>query len=679
MSAPIPPARPASEAPPPIDPRVREMLDTVPMPMWIGNAAGHTIYHNRAWQEFSGRALSADLGEGWIDLVHPADRPRVREHLSKLVATGHAAKCDYRLRRADGQYRLIRERSQGRRDSSGQLQDFIGTRADVTESYETEKRLTIETLRQSSLINFGRRTLDDPPLVELAQEAVGNLADSLALNASVLLLQLSPDGPMQAIASTGVLAEDVPAVGNQPQNGSGHLVLPDDLPLFPLSAEWLQSHGFQGGFAVPIGEGGRNDGYLIGLTRSGEMQAGTNLLFARNLSHFIHTALVRDRARHAQRESNERALQSQKMEAVGLLAGGVAHDFNNLLTAIRCFGELLRDDLERENDRAKMDDILHAANHASHLVRQLLTFSRKTVQEPENLEFSQLLDDLRSFIRSLLSENIALEINLSPEPAHIRVDRNQIEQVIFNLCLNARDAMPAGGKLELTVSVRQIDHDPNERINPGRYVALQVKDDGCGMPPDVQARVFEPFYTTKPHGRGTGLGLSTCFNICRAYGGDILLESTQGVGTQFTVLLPEAQPTEETYDDTPPPDMNSGSGRVMVVDDDDLVRAVAASLLEALGYQVVTFSTSEAALQYADAEDFLRIQVLVTDIVMPGINGHELSRQLTARNPKLKTLFMSGYIEDQSIQTAVLDPGVMFLAKPFSTAELADRIAKLLA
>ncbi|HEX2101680.1 MAG TPA: ATP-binding protein, partial [Candidatus Synoicihabitans sp.] len=447
---------------------------------------------------------------------------------------------------------------------------------------------------------------------------------------------------------------------------------------FPISSDWIESHGFRGGFAIPIGVGSQADGYLAGFSLNEAEQAGANLLFARNLSHFVQTMLVRDRARSAQRESSERALQSQKMEAVGLLAGGVAHDFNNLLTAIRCFGELLREDLTRDADRAKMDDILHAANHASHLVRQLLTFSRKNVQEPETIEMSQLLEDLRSFLRSLLSENIAFEINLSEQPAYIRADHNQIEQIIFNLCLNARDAMPAGGRLILSVALREID-ETHPRLTPGRYVELRVTDNGSGIPPEVQSRVFEPFFTTKAHGRGTGLGLSTCFNICRAAGGDISLVSALGVGTEFTILLPESEPVESMEPIDEPAGINVGSGRIMVVDDDDMVRAVATSLLEALGYKVTAFGSSESALAYGATPDFQNIQVLVTDIVMPGLNGHGLSRQLSELNPKLKTLFMSGFIEDQSIQNAILDPSVMFLAKPFSTAELAEKVAKLLA
>ena len=657
----------------------QELGDTVPMPMWIGDQRGRAIYHNRAWHEFSGRPPDCDLGEGWLELVHPADRARVQEHLTGLVATGRQARCDYRVRRVDGEYRLLRERSQGRHDAEGRLLGFAGTRADVTESYETEKRLTLETLRQSSLINFGRRTLDDPPLAELAQEAARTLSDSLALPCSLLLLRPSADAPLTVVASTGLPPGLPPPVSDRDGSDAGHLVLPEDGDVFPVSPEWISQQGFRGGFAVPIGEGGVAEGYLVGLTTSSDEQTGANLLFARNLSHFVQTMLVRDRARTAQRESSDRALQSQKMEAVGLLAGGVAHDFNNLLTAIRCFGELLRDDLTQDQDRAKMDDILHAANHASHLVRQLLTFSRKNVQEPENIELNQLLDDLRSFIRSLLSENVELAINLAEQPAHIRADRNQIEQVIFNLCLNARDAMPGGGQLTITIGLCEITPEVNARIAPGRYAQMRIADNGCGIPPEVQARVFEPFFTTKPHGRGTGLGLSTCVTICRAFGGDIALVSAPGVGTEFTVLLPESAAVDDFPYDDEPADVNAGSGRLMVVDDDDLVRAVATSLLEALGYQVVTFASSESALAFARTPEFQGIQVLVTDIVMPGMNGHELARQLTALKPDLKTLFMSGYIEDQSIQTAILDPGVMFLAKPFSTAELAERVAKLLA
>jgi two-component system, cell cycle sensor histidine kinase and response regulator CckA len=655
-----------------------ELVDAIPLPVWMGDEQGRTVYLNRAWRDFSGRPLAQDLGEGWFELVHQADRARVRDHFAALVASGDPLTCDYRARRADGEYRLLRDQSQARLDANGRVSGFMGTRTDVTETYETEKRLTLETLRQASLINFGRRTLDDPPFEDLAQEATRTLSDSLALPCALLLLRGTPGDTLRVIASTGLTADSLPNPRELEGPDPGHLVLPDDALTFPVPPEWTILHGFRSGFAVPLGEGGRADGYLIGLATTEDGHSGANLLFARHLSHFVQTMLVRDRARMAQRESNERALQSQKMEAVGLLAGGVAHDFNNLLTAIRCFGELLREDLTQDADRAKMDDILHAANHASHLVRQLLTFSRKNLQEPETIELNQLLEDLRSFIRSLLSENIALDIQLSKEPVHIRADRNQVEQVIFNLCLNARDAMATGGSLAIRVGTRTTTPTTHPRLSSGRYVELRIADTGCGMSSEVQARVFEPFFTTKPHGRGTGLGLSTCMNIARGCGGDITVVSAPGLGTEFTVLLPEAQASDEPAFDEVPFNINIGSGRLMVVDDDDMVRAVAKSLLETLGYQVTAFASTEAALEFAQTPEFHSIQVLVTDIVMPVMNGHELSRRLVALNPQLKTLFMSGYIEDPAIQSAILDPSVMFLAKPFSTAELAERVAKLL-
>jgi CheY-like chemotaxis protein len=361
------------------------------------------------------------------------------------------------------------------------------------------------------------------------------------------------------------------------------------------------------------------------------------------------------------------------MEAVGLLAGGVAHDFNNLLTAIRCFAELLRDDLQVPEQQARVDDILHASSRASHLVRQLVAFSRQELSQPEPVELNSLVDSLRGFIRSLLSEHIRINVELCVQPAWCRADSKQLEQVIFNLCLNARDVILTEGVLTLRVSCSE---DSTAQI---RRVQLSVGDTGGGIPEAVQVKLFQPFHTTKAPGRGTGLGLATSLGIIRSFGGDLTYETELGKGTVFHIELPEIEdPLAGYVEDIAVGTAPTAGVRILLVEDDDLVRAVTQMMATSLGHHVTAYSDSREACAWAEQTGLADIDLLLTDIVMPGLDGHGLSKRLRQIKPTLKVFYMSGYVDDPATMAAMAKPGVFFLAKPFSSDEFSRKLTATL-
>jgi PAS domain S-box-containing protein len=376
----------------------------------------------------------------------------------------------------------------------------------------------------------------------------------------------------------------------------------------------------------------------------------------------------------------EQLRQSQKMEAVGRLAGGVAHDFNNVLTAILSAADLLLDALPPQSPlRADADEIRVAGRKAATLTRQLLTFSRKQVVAPRVLDLGELVTGLLPLLRRLIGEEVELTARAAPALGRVRADPGQVEQVIVNLVVNARDALPpGGGRVVVDVSDVEIDEeDARQRlgVRPGRFVLLSVSDDGCGMSPEVQAHLFEPFFTTKEPGKGTGLGLSTVYGIVRQCGGHVRVESAVGEGSTFRVFLPRAdgEPVVEEDPGAAPP--AAPVCRVLVVEDDPQVRDVVRRILTRAGHQVVEArDPADAVARAADLSQHL--DVLVTDLVMPGIGGEGVAARVRALRPWLKVLFISGYTASE-FDPGRLGPGEVFLAKPFTPAALLEAVQRL--
>jgi two-component system cell cycle sensor histidine kinase/response regulator CckA len=373
--------------------------------------------------------------------------------------------------------------------------------------------------------------------------------------------------------------------------------------------------------------------------------------------------------------------QAQKMEAIGRLAAGVAHDFNNLLTVIVGYCELLLADLN-PNDIRKADiaEIHKAGVRAAGLTRQLLAFSRKEIIQPTLLDLGAVLTDMRAMLVPLIGEDVKVVLALRPELALIKADRGQIDQIVMNLAVNARDAMPRGGTLTIEAANVELDEDaatPQPGVQPGPYVALTMTDTGVGMTPQVQARLFEPFFTTKEPGKGTGLGLATVHGIVLRNGGSISISSEVGRGTSFTVYFPRADAAEMVVE-VPPPAARPpvGARTVLVVEDADELRELAKRLLERLGYAVLLAANADEALKTFEGPTL--IDVLLTDVVMPGAGGLELTRKLAERRPALKVIYMSGYTEQAIVDHGVLKPGIAFLHKPFTSETLGRKIREVL-
>ena len=379
----------------------------------------------------------------------------------------------------------------------------------------------------------------------------------------------------------------------------------------------------------------------------------------------------------------EQLLQSQKMEAVGQLAGGVAHDFNNILTAIVGYADLLAAEFTGTNSRhlEDLEEIRKAARRAAALTRQLLAFSRKQVLEPRIIDMNGVVMNLEKMLRSLISENISLQTHLATDLAAARADPNQLEQVIMNLAINARDAMPEGGSLTVETGNATLDEDyaaQHVSVLPGEYVMLAVTDTGCGMDEHTKARIFEPFFTTKAPGRGTGLGLSTVYGIVKQSGGNIWLYSEPNKGTTFKVYLPAVHAAPEDIGKLAPPELvQRGGGTVLLVEDDDQLRRLAHRALAGQGYTVLEAERGATALDIARRHKGV-IDLLLTDVIMPDTNGRKLADALRASRPGLRVLFMSGYPDGAIGSQGVLDHGVAYLAKPFSTEGIIRKVREVL-
>lgn len=383
------------------------------------------------------------------------------------------------------------------------------------------------------------------------------------------------------------------------------------------------------------------------------------------------------------RQLEEQFRQAQKMEAVGRLSGGVAHDFNNLLGVIIGYAEFLQDRLEKDDPlRGSVDEIVKAGQRAASLTRQLLAFSRQQVLDPKVLDLNAVVTDMGKLLRRLIGEDVALTTQLDPALGRVKADQGQLEQVIMNLAVNARDAMPEGGKLTIRTANTAMDETFVRRypypVKPGPYVLLTVTDTGVGMDSDTKARAFEPFFTTKEKGKGTGLGLSTVYGVVKQSGGYIEIHSVPSAGTTFQIYLPPVDdPVKTERGSTPHAHALHAKETILLVEDEDSLRTVTRDTLVKFGYKVLEARNGNEGLQASRAHAG-PIDLLLTDIVMPGMGGRELAREVVKQRPETRVVYMSGYTGQSVGEQGPVDPGSFFLLKPFSREKLARKVREAL-
>ena len=431
----------------------------------------------------------------------------------------------------------------------------------------------------------------------------------------------------------------------------------------------------------------RNSGRLDGIEVKWKRKDGSNItvrISGRAVSSEDEPADVLEAIAEdvtERRALEEQFRQAQKMEAVGRLAGGVAHDFNNLLMVISGYAEVMLAQLENEHpltDKARA--IQQAADRATTLTRQLLAFSRKQLLELKVVDLNAIVSDMERLLRPLIGENVQLVARLEPNAGYTRADAGQLEQVLMNLVVNAKDAMPSGGTL--TIETENIVVDETHRrgqtfIRPGPYVMLSVSDTGMGMDKETQSRIFEPFFTTKEKGKGTGLGLSTVYGIVKQSGGYVMVQSELGHGSTFHIYLPQVEGAAEKHVLPVARAAAGGSETILLVEDEESVRQLVRDTLESKGYRVLEADNGETGLKVAGAQQG-KIELVITDVVMPGLGGREMVEQLAKTRPETKVLYLSGYTEDAILSDGTIEPGTAFLQKPFTLQNLSRKVRELL-
>ncbi|HEX2211418.1 MAG TPA: PAS domain S-box protein, partial [Longimicrobium sp.] len=632
------------------DAQFRAVFDEAPIGMALMNLDGYLVRTNNTLQGMLGYAEHELAGTIFSQVTHDDDIPTDWELFGDLVA-GEIShyQTTKRFLRADGgvvwgrlSVALVRE------------QDGLPRYAIQMVENVTERREAVEALR--------RREHEFRSLLEHGREVIS---------------MLDPDGDLRY---TSPAVERVLGYGRRELPGTylGELVHPDDVPvMLDLFERAIQAPGRPRVAELRMRH--RDGSWRVLET------VGTSLLDDPEVNGIVvnsRDVTERREAEEALLRSEQQLLQVQKMEAVGRLAGGVAHDFNNLLTAIRGNAELLLADLPRDSQaREDVEEIRRASDRAAALTRQLLAFSRRQVLQPRLLDLNQSVREMERMLRRLLGDDVELVTRLGDDLRRVRADPAQVEQVIMNLAVNGRDAMPEGGVVMVCTENSQLEPELREKypyVVPGEYVLLEVGDTGQGMDEATLRSAFEPFFTTKGAGKGTGLGLSMVYGIVKQSGGYVWIDSEAGRGTRVRVYLPVARATEPEEEEAPAPlPQARGRGTVLLVEDEEAVRRFAERVLSRGGYTVLVAEEGAEAMALSRQHPGM-IHVLVTDLVMPRMSGNDLARRLMAERPGIRVLFISGYDRDEARTRGPLGPGTDFIQKPFSPERLLECIHQLL-
>ncbi len=614
--------------------RFNELADTMPMTVWVAGADGAVSFFNRSLIDFTGAPRETLLESGWLAVVHPDDRGQIRDQWQNALARQDEYRTEFRIRRHDGVYIWHLVRALPVFDSRGQVLRWYGTALDIQEQVERSRQYQALADRlQNILESIGDAfmSLDDEWRFTYCNTQAEKMArHSLAQLQGQSLWEVFPE----------LVGTEVETVYRRAQREQSRQTLEYYYEPFGI---WVELRVYPG-----------RDGISV---------------YAQDVSE-----------RHRLQEQLQR---SQRLEAVGQLTGGMAHDFNNLLTVIMGNAEALSEQLAGDSRLHPLANMISsAADRGAELTRRLLAFARRQPLAPSAVDINQLITGLEELLRRTLGEHIELEWVRSPGLWLAMVDESQLESALLNLAINARDAMPTGGRLTIETANTRLDdvyaHQHGE-LAPGQYVLVAISDTGTGIEPGELQKVFEPFYTTKEKGKGTGLGLSMVFGFVKQSGGHITIYSEPGEGTTVKMYLPRAQATETLHGpvdgDTPVPE--TGNELILLVEDDELVRDYASNILAGAGYRVISAEDGNRAL--AILRQRSDIDLLFTDVVMPGgISGRQLADEAQFLHPGLKVVYTSGYTENAIVHHGRLDPGVQLLSKPYRREELLDKLRTVL-
>lgn len=637
--------------------RYRNLIETQTefIVRWLPDGT-HTFV-NDAYCRFFDQPRDAILGTSLFQRVHERDRDTVRAKIAGLSATQPTAMDEHRVVTPDGVVYWQEWMDQGIFDEEGILVEIQSVGRDIS-----ERRRAEEQLRQSE-----ERYL-------LLTEAISDVIWTMDLDQQITYVSPSVRRLL------GYEPGAVPGLDLSQLLAPGSFPLARDTLLEELRFEQEIETGNSRTRTLDLELVHKNGSPLwcevkMTLLRDNQGRPKAVLGVARDISSWKD-------AQEALVESEERLRRAQRLEAVGQLAGGIAHDFNNLLTVIIGNVELMARELSpRDELRGQIDEVSKAARRAASLTRQLLAFSRKQMMVPEVLTFNTVVCDMTNMLRRLVGENIELETELEPELDWVKADPSQLELVLVNLAVNARDAMPDGGRLTIETANERLDpsySDGNYEVIEGPYSMLAVTDTGRGIPTHDQSRIFEPFFTTKEVGKGTGLGLSTVYGIVKQSGGYIWVDSEPNKGTRFRIYLPRIdKATTQERPVTEQTRHSPGTETILLVEDEDGVRSLASKILESIGYRVIAAANGDQALRLLDGmQDPLHL--LLTDVIMPGMSGAKLAEEAMAARPDLRVLFVSGHSDDVLTHHGELDPETNFLEKPFTPDGLANKVREVL-
>lgn len=629
------------------DEKFHDLADNITDVFWIRSPDMREVqYMSPAFEEIWGRSVESLYADPhlWADYIFPEDRERVLSAFGGLTGDTPSLDVEYRIVRPDGTIRWVRTRGFQVRNDAGKLIRNVGIVTDTSARRSVEMALAVAEEKYRSLF----------------ENAVGGI------------FQSTPEGKFISAnpAMARILGFESPEqlIGIRMDIGSQHYV---EKNCRKELEELLEEQGVVIGFECEVYRRDQSKIWTQENIRVVRDVGGKVIRYEGSIEDITERKHLEDKFR-----------QSQKMEAIGLLAGGIAHDFNNLLTAIMGYSDLTLRKLATDDPlRANVKEIRDAGDRAAALTSQLLAFSRKQILKPRVHNLNAVIGELEKMLRRIIRESIDFHTVLDPQLGNIKADPGQIEQVIMNLVVNARDAMPGGGRL--TIGTQNVSLDKKQArehiaAKPGNYIKMTVTDTGEGMAPDIQTRIFEPFFTTKDLGKGTGLGLSTVHGIVRQSGGDIVVNSEIGKGTTFVIYLPRvdepakaAKWVDETLED------HAGTGTILLVEDEELVRSLVRMILTGLGYKVLEAESGKAGLAICKSYEY-PIDLLLTDMVMPGMSGRELKDCVTESRPEIKTLLMSGYTEESIIQSGQVNTEIAFIEKPFTPDSLARKVREVL-